>query len=116
MDMDNLVGSAIDAGEDHLGGKEATNAKKENKFVRFLVSLIWGVIAFVVSLGAFLCMFGEGMSDKKELGYLAIGASALVWLLTFLIPYLRRKGTFTRWCGVLALGDAIWWAYILFVE
>lgn len=116
---DSLVGSAIGVAEDKLQGSEQPLEKNKNGCLRFFISFIWGIITFVASLIAFLAMIVGSMKSffhepgGKVLSLLAIGLCFLIFLITFIVPYLRKKGTFTRWCGVCALGDAIWWIYIL---
>lgn len=122
LDIDSIVGAGISAAEDTLDGKGEEQKEKNTFFgilIRFIVTIIWFVITFVVSLGAFYAMWAGSMidflggDDGMSLCYLAIGASFLVFLITFIIPYLRKKGTLTRWLGIVALGDALWWIYIL---
>ncbi len=117
---DDFVGKAINATEERLQGKE----KKEKATVggmvlRFIVSTIWFIITLVASLIAFYAMVAGqtatllGDSRGKAICAIAIGLCFLIFLLTFIIPYLRKKGTFTRWCGIVALGDVLWWIYIM---
>ncbi len=79
-------------------------AKKENKVVRFFVTLIWLVIAVGVDVYAV-------MSNGYALGAIAEG---VFFLITFLVPYLRKKGSYTRWFGWLALLSAAWFAFCMF--
>jgi len=65
--------------------------------VRFFVSLIWLIVVIGVDILAFVLyppIVGAGLE-------LAIA------IITFCIPYLRKKGTLTRWWGWLALLSAI---------
>lgn len=78
--------------------------KKENKVVRFFVTLIWLVIAVGVDIYAIV-------SKGFMVGAIAEGA---FFLITFIIPYLRKKGSYTRWFGFLALLSALWFAYCMF--
>lgn len=78
--------------------------KKENMVVRFIVSLIWLVIAIGVDIYAILSL-------SFAVGAIVEGA---FFLITFLVPYLRKKGSYTRWLGWLALLSTIWFAYCLF--
>ena len=119
--IDELVGSAISVGEDKLQG-EAVEEKTSagSKVLRFFISLIWFAVTFVISLIAFLAMVGDGASkflggeeSGGGLGFLAVGISLLVGIITFCVPYLRKKGSLTRWCGIVSLGDAAWWIYLL---
>lgn len=117
--LDEIVSGAINVGQDKLQGKEVEEKTTFGGGVlRFFISLIWFVITFAVSLAAFFAMVGQGLSDlfggdSKGLGILAIAASLVLALITFCVPYLRKKGSLTRWCGIVCLGDAIWWIYIL---
>lgn len=65
--------------------------------VRFFVSLIWLVVVLGVDIFAFV------MAQP----IVGAGAELIIALITFLIPYLRKKGTLTRWWGWLALLSAI---------
>lgn len=65
--------------------------------VRFFVSLIWFVVIIGVDIFAFV------MAQP----IIGAGAEFVIALITFFIPYLRKKGTLTRWWGWLALLSAI---------
>lgn len=43
--------------------------------------------------------------------YVIIGV--IVALITFITPYLRKKGSFTFCCGIIAIADIVWWLCIL---
>ena len=117
--IEEIVSKAIDVGQDKLQGE----AKEEKTtfgggVLRFVVSIIWFVVALAVSLAALIAMVGQGMSDifggeSKTLGTVAICASLLVGIITFCVPYLRKKGSATRWFGIVCLGDAAWWLYLM---
>ena len=117
---DDLVGSVINAAEDKLHGEEEeTKSTVGGAILRFLISTIWFIITLIASLAAFYAMaFGQlvsflGNKDGNIICIMAIGLCFIIFLLTFLIPYLRKKGSLTRWCGIIALGDALWWIYIM---
>lgn len=117
--LDEVIRGAIEVGQDKMQG-EAVEEKQTFKggVKRFLVTIIWFVITAVVTIGAMFAMVGQGMSDLigeggKGLGITAVIASLSVALITFCVPYLRKKGTMTRWFGIVCLGDAIWWIYLL---
>lgn len=120
IDMDDVVGTAIDKAGDKLEGKE----KKEKTtfggvMLRFFISTIWFIITFAVSALAFMAMFAGsagsflGIEDASALCYVAIGLCVFFALITFLVPYLRKKGTMTRWFGIVLLLDACWWIYLM---
>ena len=77
--------------------------KKESKVVRFFVTLIWLAIAVGIDIFA---MVKEGYMP----GAIAEGVFALI---TFLVPYLRKKDSYTRWFGWLALLSAAWFIYLM---
>ena len=118
--MDDVVGTVIDKAGDKLEGKE-----KEEKttfggvMLRFFISTIWVIITLAVSTLAFFAMFAGaagsflGIEDASALCYVAIGLCVLFTLITFLVPYLRKKGSMTRWCGIVLLLDACWWVYLM---
>lgn len=117
---DFIVGSAIGAAESKLQGEEP---KKKTSIggaiLRFFISTIWVLITLIVSIGAAVAMVAGQtagfMGSEKGLGICiaAIAVCLIFALITFLIPYLRKKGTMTRWCGIVLLGDAIWWIYLI---
>lgn len=118
--IDEMVGTAIDATENHLQGEERNEKTTFGGAVlRFFVSTIWFIVALTASLAAVVAMaVGDvmtllGSSEGKIVCAFAIGLCFVFFLLTFIIPYLRKKGTLTRWCGIVALGDALWWTYIM---
>ena len=78
--------------------------KKENWLIRFIVSIVWLVVSIAIDFIAI-----------KTNGYI-IGAIAELafFIVTFSIPYLRKKGTYTRWWGWLALLQAGWLLYLQF--
>lgn len=126
IDLNDVVGFAIGKAENKLQGKE-----KEEKttvggaILRFIVSVIWFLLTLVVSFAALAAMMGGALLNfYQELGLIedadssgffiaGIGASLALFFITFLIPYLRKKGSFTRWCGIICLGDAIWYIFLI---
>lgn len=83
--------------------EQAVQVKKENAFVRFLVSLVWLAISIGVDIFAI-----------KSESYLVGSIAEFVFAaITFTVPYLRKKGTYTRWWGWLALAQGIWLAYLM---
>ncbi len=120
MDLDDMVGSAIGAAEDKLEGE----AKEEKTTVggvilRFFVSIIWVLFVTVITFVGAAAMVGGDIatifnSEKAPVLYaLGIGLCLVFALITFLIPYLRKKRSITRRCGIIAIGDALWWAYLM---
>ncbi len=118
--LDDVVGFAIGKVEDKLEGEEKQEKTSfGGALLRFVVSTIWVFVTLVASMAAFMGMYfgtiGKFLGDErgKVLCYLAVGLCLVIFLLTFFIPYLRKKGSLTRWCGIICLGDALWWIYIL---
>lgn len=117
--LNEIVSSSIRIGKRKMQGEEVNEKTSFGGMIlRFFISFIWFIITFFVSLAAFYAMAGQGVSDmfggeSKGLGIFAIIASGLIFVITFCIPYLRKKGTLTRWCGIVSLGDAIWWIYLM---
>ena len=90
--------AVISKAADKLEGKEEKNPqKKENKFVRFLVTLLWLVISVGVDIFAIATM-NPIVGAVIELVF---------GIVTFCVPYLRKKGSYTRWFGILGLISAI---------
>ena len=117
--LNDIVEGAIGIGQEKMQGKESDEKTTfKGGVLRFFVSLIWFLITLAVSIGAFFAMAGQVLSDmmggeSNKLGILAIAASLAVAVITFCVPYLRKKGTLTRWCGIVCLGDAAWWIYLM---
>lgn len=124
LDFDSIVGAGISAAEDTLNGKGEEQKEKTTFFgvvLRFIISLIWFFVALAATLLAFAVTFvGEvrdqfiGDQESKIIFALGIGILLLFFLITMIIPYLRKKGSMTRFLGITALGDAIWWIYLYF--
>lgn len=119
IDMDDVAISAINKVENKLQGEEK---KEKTTFggavLRFFVSIIWLIVATVATLVGAGAMVGGDVSnvfggDGAGLFVLGIGVCLAVFIITMLIPFLRKKGTLTRWCGIVCLGDALWWIYLL---
>lgn len=115
---DYAVGKAENAVEQRLEKNGKEKLKKDNVVGRFFVSLIWFIvyvlITVIVLLTGVFSIFEFG--DFKGTRALTVGIvlSVILILITLVIPYLRR-GSWTRWFGFwLPLGDAAWWAYLLF--
>lgn len=122
IDVDDVASFAIGKAEDKLQGKE--NEKKTTFggcLLRSVVSTIWFIVAFVASLFGYLAMSGgltrRFFGDTRGIAICILGIAIclLVFIITMLIPYLR-KGAWTRWFGIVCLGDALWWIYILVSE
>lgn len=118
MDLDDIVGTAISATENRVMGKDKEEKTTVGGFIlRFVISLIWFVVALGIStLGFFATISSKLLHGDGRIGLVAfaIGTSLLLFIITFLVPYLRKKGTMTRFLGVVALGDALWWVYLGF--
>lgn len=117
--MDDIASAVIDKTEEKLD--KAGNKKKTSVggfFLRCIISIIWFVVAIVTTIGGAVAMTSGdvasffGSNDATPLYIIGIGACLAVFLITFLVPYLR-KGSFTRWMGIICLGDALWWIYLL---
>ncbi|MBQ1973799.1 MAG: hypothetical protein II222_05620 [Paraprevotella sp.] len=65
--------------------------------IRFFVTLIWLVVVLAVDVVAFV------ISNPL----VGAGIEFALFLITFLVPYLRKKDSYTRWWGWLALLSAI---------
>ena len=117
--MDDIASYAINKAEDKLTGE-----KKEEKttvggsILRFFITLIWFIIVGVATVfaiyatGAGEAMNMLGSEDGKVVFMFGVGVLLLLFLITMCIPYLRKKGTMTRYLGFGMLGDAIWLIYL----
>ncbi|MBR0024754.1 MAG: hypothetical protein IJP59_09120 [Muribaculaceae bacterium] len=77
--------------------------KKESKTVRFFVSLVWFILSIAVDVVA--------ITTEA----LVVGAAIefVFFIITFCVPYLRKKGSLTRWVGYLALLQGLWLVYLM---
>lgn len=121
MDLDDVVATGIGVAQNKLDSEPTKEEKTSfgSKVLRFFITLIWVIVAFGVSALALYSMFAGEASDLlggdgSSFKYIAIFASLAVGVITFVVPYLRKKGSMTRYCGILAFGDALWWGYITF--
>lgn len=80
---------------------------------------ISGLIMFLILVGITFVVLGVAVFefihlDMEAKGALTIGIvlSIIYALLVFIIPYFRKSPT-VRWFAYCALGDAIWWIYLL---
>ena len=120
IDMDDVASFAIGKAEDKLQGEDKKEKTTVGGFLlRFIVSIIWFIVAAVATIGGALAMTGGEMASflgdesGPALYVIGIGLCLAIFIITFLVPYLRKKGSFTRWCGIVCLGDALWWIYLL---
>ena len=75
----------------------ANEEKKENKLVRILITLLWLVISVGVDIIAIV-------TEEPIVGAII---EAVFGIVTFCVPYLRKKGSYTRWFGFLGFLSAI---------
>ena len=118
--MDDVAGAVINKAADKLEGeKKEENTTFGGFMLRFFITLIWIIITLGVSALAFYAMAAGaaggllGIENASVLCYAALGLCLLFTLITFLVPYLRKKGSTTRWCGIILLADACWWIYLM---
>lgn len=76
---------------------DSIEEKKENKLVRVLITLLWLVISVGVDIVAIIM-------EEPIVGAII---EAVFGIVTFCVPYLRKKGSYTRWFGFLALLSAV---------
>jgi hypothetical protein len=84
-----------------------------------VVSIVWFIIALFIFILTFFSssinLIGQIFqdSDLSTIGIIGLIISILFVLITFLVPYLRKKGSFTRWLGIIVCFDIVWCIYIL---
>lgn len=83
--------------------QEVRQEKQENKIVRFFISLIWLAISIGVDVFAV-------MNESYLVGAIA---EFVFFGITFMVPYLRKKDSYTRWFGWLALLQGAWLLYCM---
>jgi uncharacterized membrane protein len=94
---------------------ESIGKKAAKGVVKFFVGLLMFLILIAITF--FVCgvaVFEFMSSDINTPFALIIGVilSLIYAAVVFVIPYLRKMGTM-RWFAICALGDAIWWIYLL---
>lgn len=90
---------ALDKAEELYMGKENKDDKGGcfSSILRFFISSIWLAVIIAIDILSFVVftpMIGAGLEF-------------CIFIITLCIPYLRKKGTLTRWWGWLALLSAI---------
>ena len=106
MLKDIIKSDVVSKAADQIEGEAEQNPqKKENKLVRFLITLLWFVIAVGVDM---LAVF---VFDSPIIGAII---ELVFGIVTFCVPYLRKKGSLTRWFGILGLISAVGLAALAF--
>lgn len=97
---------------DSLGKKAAKGLGK------FFVGLLMFIILVAITLfvmGVAVFEFLDSDMDTPVALTTGIVLSVIYAIVVFVIPYLRKMGT-VKWFAICALGDAAWWAYLLFTN
>jgi len=97
--IDKAKDMALDKAEDlYMGEEDETeNSGCASNILRFFISLIWLVVILAVDIMSFV-VFNPIIGAGLEL---------CIFIITLCVPYLRKKGTLTRWWGWLALLSTI---------
>lgn len=105
--VDKVKDAAIDKAKDMVIEKteeiymskedQAKNTGCASNILRFFISLIWLVVVIGIDILSFI-VFNP---------LIGAGLEICIFIITLCIPYLRKKGTLTRWWGWLALLSAI---------
>ena len=85
---------------------------KEKKSAGCLVEFLFYLIALFVGLISIGLVVMGALSAKGPIAFLGIGLSVVFAIVVFCVPYLRRN-SYIKWLAWLALGDAIWWAFMI---
>lgn len=84
--------------------------------LKFLVGLIMFLILLAINLlvlGIAVFEFIESDMDTPIALTIGIVLSLVYAIVVYAIPYLRSMKNTCRWWAWLAIGDAIWWGYLL---
>lgn len=115
---DLLVAIGIDVAAYKATGKEKKKTEKQSfkstakRAGANIALFIVAVVCFLLSVACFFMgFFGYGI--LFPLGFL-ITIAYVVYI--FKTPYLREKGTYTRWLGFMGIGDIVWWLYAFFIR
>ena len=97
--VDKAKDMVIEKAEDIYMGEEdkAERAGCASNILRFFISLIWLIVVLGIDILSFI-VFNPLVGAGLEL---------CIFVITLCIPFLRKKGTLTRWWGWLALLSAI---------
>jgi len=83
---------------------------------KFFVALLMLIILLAINLfviGIAVVEFIEFDMDTPMALTVGIVLSLIYAAVIFIIPYLRHMKNTCRWWAWLAIGDAIWWGYLL---
>ena len=94
---DAATDKALNVAEDKFVGEEKESGGCTSNILRFFISLIWFIVIIGVDILAFV-VFNPIIGAVLEF---------IIFIITFCTPYLREKGSSTRWWGWLALLSAI---------
>ena len=97
---------------------DSSGKKAAKGLGRFFVGLFMFIILTAITvfvLGVSVFEFITSDMDTPVALTLGIVLSLIYAIIVFIIPYLRKIGT-VKWFAFLALGDAAWWAYLLFTN
>lgn len=115
---DLLVAIGIDVAAYKATGKEEKKTEKQtfkstaNRTGVNIALFFIAVVCFLLSVACFFVGF-FGCGILFPIGFL-ITIAYVVFI--FKTPYLRKKGTYTRWLGFMGIGDIVWWLYAFFVR
>lgn len=103
---DKIKEKAINAAENKIVGKENENEHQSclGSFFRFIFSLVWLFVVIGVDILSFVVFTP----------IIGAGIEFALFLITMIMPFLNKKGSFTRYWGWLALLSAISLAGISF--
>ena len=97
--IDKAKDMVIEKAEDIYMSEEdkAERAGCASNILRFFISLVWLIVVLGIDILSFI-VFNPLIGAGLEL---------CIFVITLCIPFLRKKGTLTRWWGWLALLSAI---------
>ena len=101
-----------------MSSDESLGKKTAKGIGKFFVGLLMFIILVAITLlvlGMAVFEFIETDMDTPVALGIGIGLSVLYAIIVFAIPYIRKIGI-VKWWAILALGDAAWWAYLLFTS
>jgi hypothetical protein len=97
---------------DSLGKKAA------NGLIKFFVGLLMFIILSAITLfvmGVAVFEFLDSNMETPVALTMGVVLSLIYAIIVFVIPYLRNISS-VKWFAFCALGDAAWWAYLLFTN
>ncbi len=101
-----------------MSANDSSAKKGPSGFAKFITALVMFLIILIINAFVIGVAIVEALNLKMKTPValtLGIVLSLAYALIIYIIPYLRRIKS-VNWFAYCALGDAAWWAYLLFTN